>query len=208
MALAAVSVSLAAMAGLHLLAASQLNPVADTVSRYAHLDGGSWLFGIGALGMAVGFLALAVGLAAVGVRFDRATRTLAVAWGLSLVFVACFPSDPPGARHTVAGLVHNGASASIFLCLPAAGWRMSYTLTSHAAWRGLVRAVRWLAGGSVLGLVGFLVTHPPLNQWYGGTPLHGLPERILLGAQVALLLVLATRLLVVTRTRAPAVVVG
>lgn len=199
-ALAAVSLSLVAMAGLHLLAASRMNPVADTVSRYAHLSGGSWLFAIGALGLAIGLLALATGLAAVGLPFDRATRGLGVAWGLSLVFVTCFPSDPPGTLHTGAGLVHNAASAAIFLCLPAAGWRISYTLTGHPAWRGLARAVRWLAAGSVVALLAFLLTHPPVNQWYGGAAVQGLPERALLGAQVALLLLLSARLLQVTRS--------
>lgn len=201
-ALGALSLSLASMLCLHLLAVSEMSPLADTVSRYAHMAGGGWLFALGALALSLAFLASAAGMATVGVRFDGVTRTLAVAWGLSLVFVACFPSDPPGTRHTLAGLAHNWASASVFLCLPAAGWRISHTLTGHAAWRGLVRVVRWLAAGAGLALVAFLLTHPPLHQWYGGVALHGVPERVLLGLEAALVLVLSTRLLQVARAPA------
>lgn len=191
-AIVAVAVSLAAAAYLHLAAYPVVSPLADTVSAYVHTGGGTAL-AVSAASLAVGFGVLVAGLAAAGLRLDTATRALAVIWGLALLAIAWFPADLPGGARTFSGAVHNGAGAAVFVCLPAASWRLSGTLAG--AWRRVATTVRRLAAAAGVAFVGFLVTHPPVNRWYGLGPMHGLGERILLALQIGILLTLATALL-------------
>ncbi|MGH3730612.1 MAG: DUF998 domain-containing protein [Micromonosporaceae bacterium] len=192
-AIGAVTVSLASMALLHAVAASRISPLGDTVSSYVHADGGAELLAVGTLALAFGFAAVAYGLVATGVRVDRATRTLAAVWLFALVCVVSFPADVVGGPRTFPGVLHNWAGGSVFVCLPAAGWRLSGALTGH--WQGIARTVRVLALGAGVALLAFVVTHPPITRWYGGTALHGLSERVLLVLQVGIVLVLSHRLL-------------
>ncbi|MGH3716071.1 MAG: DUF998 domain-containing protein [Micromonosporaceae bacterium] len=204
-AIVAVAVSLGAAAYLHLAAYPVVSPVADTVSAYVHAGGGTAL-AVAAGSLAVGFAVLVAGLAAAGLRFDAATRALAAMWALALLAIAWFPADLPDGARTFGGTVHNGAGAAVFLCLPAAGWRLSGTLAG--AWRRTAGTVRRLAAAAGVAFVGFLVTHPPVNRWYGIAPMHGLGERILLGLQIGILLTLAAGLFHATAVGSDAVTTG
>ncbi|MGH3737464.1 MAG: DUF998 domain-containing protein [Micromonosporaceae bacterium] len=215
-AIGAVTVSVGAAGYLHLVAYPVVNPVADTVSSYVHSGGGTAL-ALAASSLAVGFGAVVAGLAAVGLRLDPATGGFAAAWGLALVVISWFPADLPDGARTVSGLVHNAAGAAVFLCLPAVAWRLPAVtrrlpVTWHppaasgppgrglpeavaAVWSQVTATVRRLAVAVVVAFAAFLITHPPVNQWYGIAPMHGLSERILLALQIAMVLVLATALL-------------
>ncbi|MGH3647549.1 MAG: DUF998 domain-containing protein [Micromonosporaceae bacterium] len=204
-AIAAFTVSLGAAAYLHLAAYPQVSPVADTVSSYVHSGGGTAL-AVSASALAVGFGVLLAGLAAAGLRFDATTRALAAIWGLALLAIAWFPADLPNSTRTLSGLVHNWAGAAVFSCLPLASWRISGALAG--AWRRVAGTVRRLAAAAGGAFLGFLVTHPPVNRWYGAGPMHGLGERILLALQLGIVLVLATALLQLTDTDPPSAAVS
>ena len=192
-ALGAVGVAVAATGYLHAMAGPEVDPVSHTVSSYVHAVGGPEVFAVAAVSLAAGAVALFFGLATAGVPLDRGTRGLAGVWCASLLLVAVFPSDVPGTEVTVTGAIHNWAGGSVFLCLPAAAWRMSSALTG--AWEVVAGVIRFFAAGAGVALAGFVLTHPGVIRWYGlSTPWHGLGERILLGFQVGMLVTLAARL--------------
>jgi len=205
-----VAVSLVPFGWLHVAETGAPNPVSWPVSYYVLAPHGPALLAAGAVTLAVGTAMLLVGLVTTGAAVDRASRVLVGAWIVALLLVIGFPMDDPGPGSTFSGLVHDGAGAVLFTSLPAAGWRLAAAFGAAPAWADLTRAVRLLSGGTVAALAAFLAVHPPVGgmrhplvRLPGGVQAYGLVERVLLGLEITLLLVVGTRLRRLARAARP-----
>ncbi|ASW55828.1 hypothetical protein CIK06_19110 [Plantactinospora sp. KBS50] len=213
--LSAAALALVLFGLLHVLV-TRLSPVADTISDYA-LSPVGWVFDGGVLVLAVGSVALLGPLARTGP--DRPARTgqgsavpdrtgrstagparwfggtaaaLFGCWCLGLVVLTMFPRDPVGMPVSSTGLVHQWASVGALLGLPLGA------LVTAARRRGAgTRIVAAVAGACLAALVPFVVAY------LAGSPLRpyvGLLERLVVVAEIVLLVLLGTLL----RQAAPA----
>ncbi|MDR8407748.1 DUF998 domain-containing protein [Nonomuraea sp. 3-1Str] len=162
-----------------------LDPLNVTISEYAVSDRG----GVTEVAMAVlglGSLALLGGLRAVGAPVRGTPERLLLVWSVALVVAAVVPTTPIGQDLTLTAQIHRYVSVAAFVSLPAAAALMVPRLAADAAWKPVARVVEWLALAGGLGLLAITYVALP-----GGRVMIGLVERLLLGAEVALLLVLA-----------------
>ncbi|WP_336211954.1 DUF998 domain-containing protein [Nonomuraea sp. LPB2021202275-12-8] len=162
-----------------------LDPMNVTVSEYAVADRG----GVTEVAMAVlalGSLALLAGLRAAGAPVRGMPEKLLMVWSGALAVAAVIPTTPLGADLTVAAQVHRWVSVAAFVSLPAAGALLVPRLAADEAWKPVARVVEWLALAGGLGLLAITYVALP-----GERVMIGLVERMLLGAEVALLAVLA-----------------
>ncbi|WP_043619662.1 DUF998 domain-containing protein [Nonomuraea candida] len=162
-----------------------LDPLNVTISEYAVSDRG----GVTEVAMAVlgiGSLALLAGLRSVGAPIKGAPQWLLMAWSGALVVAAVVPTTPIGQDLDLAAQIHRYVSIAAFVSLPAAGALMVPRLAADASWKPVARVVEWvtLAGG--FGVLAITYVALP-----GERVMIGLVERLLLGAEVALLAVLA-----------------
>ncbi|MFC5820366.1 DUF998 domain-containing protein [Nonomuraea harbinensis] len=164
---------------------SDLNPLHVTVSEYAVADRG----GVTEVAMAVvalGSLALLAGLRSVGAPVRGMPERLLLVWSGALLVAAAVPTAPFGADPTFAAQVHRYVSIAAFVSLPAAGALLVPRLARDPVWRPVARVVEWLALAGGLGVLAITYVALP-----GERVMIGLVERALLGAEVALLAVLA-----------------
>ncbi|GAA1268662.1 hypothetical protein Psi02_10740 [Planotetraspora silvatica] len=170
---------------------SALDPVTMTISEYASLDRGVGIeVAMAVLGLSS--LALLAGMRAVRAPVDGWPRVLMIVWSASLV-VAAFVPTAAGAEHGWATAVHLVLSAAAFVSLPAAATLLVGRLAQDERWSPAARPVEWLALAGGLGLAAITYVALP-----GHGVMVGLVERLLLGTEVAVLLVLAVRLLRLT----------
>ncbi|MEO3869854.1 DUF998 domain-containing protein [Nonomuraea sp. B12E4] len=163
---------------------SRVDLVNVTVSEFAMSEGG----GVVAAAMAVlgvGSLVLVVGLRAAGAPVRGLPERLLVVWSGALVVAALVPATPLGADPDLAAQIHRYASMAAFVSLPAAGALLVPRLTSDARWKPVARVVEWVALAGGFGLLAITYVALP-----GDRVMIGLVERLLLGAEVALLVVL------------------
>jgi hypothetical protein len=154
-----------------------------TVSEYAVADRG----GVTELAMAVmalGSLALLGGLRAAGAPVRGVPERLLMVWSGAIAVAAVVPATPLGLEPALQ--VHRWALVAAFVSLPAAAALLVPRLAADEDWKPVARVVEWLALAGGLGLLA--VTYVALP---GGGVLIGLVEWTLLGAEVALLAVLA-----------------
>ncbi|MFG1947440.1 DUF998 domain-containing protein [Nonomuraea sp. NPDC048826] len=166
-----------------------LDPLNVTVSEFAVADRG----GVTEAAMAVvalGSLALLAGLRSVGAPVRGMPERLLLVWSGALLVAAAIPTSPFGEDLTLAAQIHRYVSIAAFVSLPVAGALLVPRLARDATWKPVARTVEWvtLAGG--LGVLAITYVALP-----GERVLIGLVERALLGAEVALLAVLAVWLL-------------
>ncbi|MFF4620228.1 DUF998 domain-containing protein [Nonomuraea jabiensis] len=163
----------------------QLDPMNVTVSEYAVSDRG----GVTEVAMAVlglGSLALLLGLRAAGAPVRGMPQWLLGVWSGALVVAAVVPTTPLGADLDLAAQIHRYVSVAAFVSLPAAGALMVPGLGSDTRWKPVARVVEWVALAGGFGLLAITYVALP-----GERVMIGLVERLLLGAEVTLLGVLA-----------------
>ncbi|MBG0827171.1 DUF998 domain-containing protein [Planomonospora sp. ID67723] len=182
-----------------------LDPLNLTISEYAVLDrGGATEFAMVSLGIAS--LALVAGLRVAKAPVGAAAERLMLAWSGALVLIAVVPTTAPGLVLDAGAQVHRYVSVAAFVAMPLAGALMVSRFDRDERWRAVARPVEWLALAGGFGLLAITYVALP-----GDRVLIGLVERLLLGAEVALVGLLAVRLLQLTwvrGTRAAQVTVG
>ncbi|GAT67882.1 hypothetical protein PS9374_03542 [Planomonospora sphaerica] len=172
-----------------------LDPLNLTISEYAVLDrGGATEFAMMSLGVAS--FALVAGLRAVRAPVGTAAERLMLVWSAALVLIAVVPTVAPAAVLDLGAQVHRYVSVGAFAAMPVAGMLMVTSLSEDERWRAAARPVEWLSLAGGFGLLAITYVALP-----GDRVLIGLVERVLLGAEVALVAVLAVRLLQLTWIR-------
>lgn len=152
------------------------DPVRSTFSEYVHTEQGARLVGVAML--MVGFAALSV-FGALGHEHRNASRLVGV-FGAGLVLLAVFPQEPADMPLTWHGAIHRYVALTAFVALPVAALLLRD------------RVLRFLAVGSLATLVVFVATFvPPV----GARAYSGLAERVLLAADLVILVVMARRAL-------------
>ncbi|MFI6297601.1 DUF998 domain-containing protein [Nonomuraea sp. NPDC050790] len=162
-----------------------LDPMNVTVSEYAVADRG----GVTELGMAVlglGSFVLLAGLRAAGAPIRGLPQWLLGVWSGALLVAAAVPTTPIGMDMTTTALIHRYVSIAAFVSLPAAAALLVPRFAADARWKPIARTMEWLALAGGLGVLAIAYVAMP-----GDRVLIGLVERVLLGAEVAVLGVLA-----------------
>lgn len=200
--------SLLAMMYLNLRFLEEVDPFSRAVSYYVFVERGSAVFAATLTGVAVATAAILGGMAHLRVRLGAAAVSLFGLWCLALVLCALFPTDNSPQVETTPGLIHQFAGASLFASLPLGGIALARTLATQPAWAGTARVVRRLAIGSVVLALGYLVARvPDLLPWFTFPsaldlrPVSGLVQRALFLLELAILFVLAVRLVDVSLPR-------
>jgi hypothetical protein len=172
-----------------------LDPLNLTISEYAVLDrGGATEFAMMSLGVAS--FALVGGLRAVRAPVGAAAERLMLVWSAALLLIAVVPTTAPGLAMDLGAQVHRYVSVVAFAAMPVAGMFMVTRLSEDERWRAVARPVEWLSLAGGFGLLAITYVALP-----GDRVLIGLVERVLLGAEVALVAVLAVQLLRLTWIR-------
>ncbi|GAA3122393.1 hypothetical protein GCM10020001_048600 [Nonomuraea salmonea] len=119
-------------------------------------------------------------------------------WSGALMVAAVIPTTPIGQDLDLAAQIHRYVSVAAFVSLPAAGALLVPRLGQDAAWKPVARAVEWVSLAGGFGLLAITYVALP-----GERVMIGLVERLLLGAEVALLAVLAGWLVRLAWQRGP-----
>ncbi|SDL11687.1 DUF998 domain-containing protein [Nonomuraea jiangxiensis] len=159
--------------------------VSVSVSEYAVSERGGVVAAAMAL-LGIGSLALLAGLRSAGAPVRGLPERLLLVWSGALVVAALIPALPLGGDFEPAAQVHQFVSMAAFVSLPAVGALLVPRLASDARWKPVARAVEWVALAGGFGLLALTYVALP-----GGGVMIGLVEWLLLGAEVALLVVLA-----------------
>ncbi|MEU4231282.1 DUF998 domain-containing protein [Nonomuraea sp. NPDC026600] len=162
-----------------------LNPLNVTVSEYAVSDrGGVTEAAMVVLGL--GSLILLKALKAAHAPVRGLPERLLWVWSGALIVAAVIPTTPIGHDLTLTAQIHRYVSVAAFVSLPAAAALLVPRLAADEAWKPVARTVEWLALAGGLGVLAITYVALP-----GERVMIGLVERALLGAEVALLAVLA-----------------
>lgn len=162
-----------------------LNPLNVTVSEYAVSDrGGVTEAAMVVLGL--GSLILLRALKAAHAPVRGLPERLLWVWSGALIVAAIIPTTPIGQDLTLTAQIHRYVSVAAFVSLPAAAALLVPRLAADEAWKPVARTVEWLALAGGLGVLAIAYVALP-----GERVMIGLVERLLLGAEVALLAVLA-----------------
>jgi hypothetical protein len=161
----------------------QVDPILDPVSDYFFHNG--TLFVLAVLQLMAGGLAVTVGMNRAGVPLARPVTVLFRLWLAGLAVVAVFPGNPSVDVSTVSGEIHRFGGAVFFTCLPAACWLLARSLQRDPLWTVAARRIKWFTAVSLITAASFGVA-----QFVPWLP-QGLLERFALGAEIALVVVLA-----------------
>ncbi|MFB9878317.1 DUF998 domain-containing protein [Planobispora siamensis] len=177
--------ALVAMVYAHLAAGGAVDPMNELISDYALLDGTAWALVLGTLALASGCLWTAYGLTGTDPAGSAAARVLLVAGALGLLLTASFPTDAAPDVVSITGEIHRWSAAVVFTALPCAGWML--------ARRSRDTALLTVSAASVVLLAAFLAAHPGslTADLIGGAAYYGLVERLLMLAEIALVLLAA-----------------
>ncbi|WP_329088677.1 MULTISPECIES: DUF998 domain-containing protein [unclassified Streptosporangium] len=171
------------------------DPLDLTISEYAALDRtGATGFAMTALGIAA--FAVVAGLRAVGAPVGVLAERLMLVWGAGLIVLAVVPAALPGTGTDLLAQAYRYVSIAVLAAVPAAGGLTVARFGEDERWRPVARPVEWLTLAGGFGLLALTYVMLP-----GGGALVGLVEWTLLGAEVALVGVLAFRLVRLTWTR-------
>ncbi|MBG0812852.1 DUF998 domain-containing protein [Planomonospora sp. ID82291] len=175
----------AALGYAHLAGAGAVDPMSDLVSDYALHDATAWALVAGTLALASACLWTAYGLARTDPARSAAARVLLVAGALGLLLTAVFPTDAAPGVTSIAGEIHRWSAAVVFTALPCAGRLLGR--------RSGGLALPAVSAACVALLAAFLAAHPgsPVAELVGGPDYYGLIERLLLLAEITLVLLAA-----------------
>lgn len=158
-----------------------LDPMQVSISEYAVAERGG-VTGIAMVVLGLGALALLGGLRAAGAPIKGLPEKLFLVWSGAMIIAPLFPAK---------ALVY-----AAFVSLPAAAALLVPRFAADERWKAVARPVEWLALAGGFGVLAITYVALP-----GGGVMIGLVERVLLGAEVALLGVLALRLVQLTWVR-------
>ncbi|WP_431897122.1 DUF998 domain-containing protein [Nonomuraea sp. bgisy101] len=165
-----------------------LDPMNVTISEYAVADrGGVTEMAMAAMGL--GSFALLAGLRVAGAPVRGMPERLMMVWSGALIVAAIIPTTPIGMDMTLTAQIHRYVSVAAFVSLPAAAALLVPRLAADERWKTVARPVEWLALAGGLGVLAITYVALP-----GDRVMIGLVERGLLAAEVALLALLAARL--------------
>jgi hypothetical protein len=202
---AAAATFLVLLAALHFIK-PELGPSWRVISEYALGDYG-WI-------MVLAFLSLAVSCVGLFVAIRSQVRTLGGKIGLAflliaaagLIIAAIFTTDPITASRdelTAHGNLH-GLGAALGTGFPIAATLIGWSLAHNQAWSPARRLLLWAAGLVWTGFLVFalsMVVMFPDDGTFGRDVLIGWPNRFMIVAYSAWLLVVAWRALQLSRQR-------
>ncbi|MEU4541747.1 DUF998 domain-containing protein [Nonomuraea dietziae] len=165
-----------------------LDPMNVTISEYAVADRGG-VTEVAMVAMGLGSFVLLAALRAAGAPIRGLPERLLTVWSGALIVAAIIPTTPIGMDMTLTAEIHRYVSVAAFVSLPAAGALLVPRLAADERWKTVSRPVEWVALAGGLGLLAITYVALP-----GDRVMIGLVERGLLAAEVALLAVLAARL--------------
>lgn len=188
--------------------AGEVDPLSKAASYYVFTDGRN-LFDTAAIGVALGCVAVLIGLRGVGTAIGGAAFWLCVSWAAVVVAAVVFTVDRGGRIESFHGAMHQIAGAGIFALLPVACLAIAPRLAASASFGPIAHAVRQLSIVAAVGAVLYPISRLP--EFVSSATLNelnvsGLIQRLVFGVDIAILLVVAVRLLQVSRSRVPAVV--
>jgi hypothetical protein len=154
---------------------------------------GAWLLVLAVLLMVLAGLMLTLAMKELGIFRERAVRVLFGLWFAGLVLVAVFATDRTRIDITLHGKIHRVGGAVFLTCLPLACWTLARSLRADPRWAAFTGRIRRLSVMTLLAAVAFGMSQVELRF-----P-QGLLERFALGAEVALLAVLALAITAVER---------
>ncbi|PXY32438.1 DUF998 domain-containing protein [Prauserella muralis] len=182
--------------------ADEIDPLSRAVSYYVFVERGAELFDAALLAVACATATILAGLAQLRVRVGARATVLFGAWCVALVLCVLFPTDNSPRIETASGWIHQFAGASLFGTLPLAGLALARVLATQPPWARTARVLRALALGAVVLALGYLAARlPDLLPWWqfpgalDWRAISGLIQRALFTLELAMLLVLAARLL-------------
>lgn len=186
----------------------EVDPLSKAASYYVFTDGRN-LFDTAAIGVALGCVAVLIGLRGVGTTIGGVAFWLCVSWAAVVVAAVVFTVDRGGRIESFHGAMHQIAGAGIFALLPVAGLAIAPRLAASASFGPIAHAVRQLSIVAAVGAVLYPISRLP--EFVSSATLNelnvsGLIQRLVFGVDIAILLVVAVRLLQVSRSRVPAVV--
>ncbi|MEU6643701.1 DUF998 domain-containing protein [Saccharomonospora sp. NPDC046836] len=197
--------SILVMTYLNIHFASEVDPLSRAISYYVFVERGADTFSAALTTVAIATAVILLGMAQLRVRLGTRAVVLFGAWCVALVLCVLFPTDNSPRIETTGGWIHQFAGASLFITLPFAGFALAKVLAGQPSWAGTARVLRALALASTGLALGYLAARLPdlLAWWQFPGPLDwravsGLIQRGLFTVELAMLLVLATRLLVVS----------
>lgn len=197
--------SLALLAGSLLVAGyltvalrSTVDPVTTVMSDYVFHHPGGPLFVVMIVLLVLGGGALLAGLIGLGVPCTTSVRTLFGLWYMGLLLCAVFPTNRTADSSSLSGDIHRLAGGTFLVSLPMAGWRIATAVRHDPRWRAIAVGARRCSVVGLLAVAAFGVGQLRLmapglpGAWLlPSSDVQGLLERFALGAQVALLVVLA-----------------
>lgn len=184
-AIAASIVAVLCLGYLHLVP-SDVDPMRDPVSSYVRVGGG-WQFSLGVTAMAAACYVLATAPLP-GMRTVILRGVLAIG-GAAFQTAAVFPTDAGDSVVTISAEIHRWAAGVGMGAIPVAGLLFVAALRSA----GRPKAARWLAvtvGASALLLL-VTVVGTFLPDFMHAGDWRGLPQRVLLFAELTVVVVLA-----------------
>lgn len=194
--------SVLVMTRLNVEFAGEIDPFSRAVSYYIFVERAADTFNATLLAVATATVMILVGMAQLRVRLGRLTVILFGTWCGALLLCVLFPTDNSPRIETASGWIHQFAGASLFVTLPLAGLALARRLGDQPNWARTGRALRALAFGGVwLALCYLAARLPDLLPWQDfpdfldWRSVAGLIQRVLFALELAMLLVLATRLL-------------
>lgn len=169
---------------------ASLDPLSATISEYAAAGGGTVRWALGALGLAS--LALVAGLRAVGAPIDGWPARLLCVWSWALIALVAVSGVRAGFGWDSGwgSEVDRAVSLAAFVSVPAAAAQLVGRFEGDERWRGIARPLEWLALAAGLGLATLTYVALP-----GHGVMIGLVERLLFAIELAILALLAGRLL-------------
>lgn len=162
-----------------------VDPLTDPVSDYAFHGPGGPLFVVAILLLMLAGLVIRAGMNGAQMPRDRTVSVLFGLWYAGLLLCAVFPGDQLVTDQTLSGHIHRLGGAVLFTCLPVACWILARSLQPEPRWARVAAWVRRFAATVLVSAAMFGVAQ--LVPWLP----KGLLERIALGAELALLVVLA-----------------
>jgi hypothetical protein len=165
---------------------NQVDPVRDPVSDYAFFGPARVWFAGAILLVLLGALAVTAAMTDAGLSRAPITTVLFGLWAAGLVLVAVFQGNRAADEPTLHGEFHRLGGAVFLTCLPLACWTLAKTLAADPRWTAVATRVRRLsvAGAITAAAFGLAQIVPALPE--------GLLERVALGVELVLLLMLAS----------------
>ena len=171
------------------LSVSDYSLIHDSISSLAWTPMG-WLQSIGflAIGLLVEVFVAGLLFSIRGAWGFSVGIGLLVCFGFGLLLIGAFREDPLGSQHSIQGMIHTVATATIFSIFPVASLLIAFSLRKDPYWKGLFVHTIAMTGLTSAFVIGHLCLSAKMG-WIG------LYERILVVNIVIWVEIMAIRLL-------------